>query len=188
MVLLLTLAAGARLLGDFSGVAKVLGCDLVAIEGGAMNTDLSERQIECLKLVANGVTSSKVIADRLGLAPSSVDNYLSRAARQLGVRGREEAALAFLAFRADLDEGGRQSSVQASVSRSSGLATRPEMLRLWLVAAVRWLLTVPPIGGGRHHLNWIEIIFSILKVAAVSLAIFATLALFGSGLVWLIGR
>jgi DNA-binding CsgD family transcriptional regulator len=144
---------------------------------------LSERQIECLRLVATGVTSSKVIADRLGLAPSSVDNYLSRAAQQLGVRGREDAAAAFLSGDSD-----GQTSVQSSVSRSSRVAASSELVRDRVVAALRWLLAVPPVGGGQHRFNRIEIAFSILKVAAVALAFFTSLVLLGSGLVWLMGR
>ncbi|WP_242146962.1 helix-turn-helix domain-containing protein [Sphingomonas sp. BAUL-RG-20F-R05-02] len=149
-----------------------------------MTTGLSERQIDCLRLVAAGVTSSKVIAGQLGLAPSSVDNYLSRAARQLGVSGREEAAKAFV----DAGGGVQPNSVQASVSRFAGLVLEPEVRRLSAVTALRWLLTVPPIGGGEHRLNRVEIAFSILKVAMVSLAVFAALVLLGSGLVWLMGR
>lgn len=149
-----------------------------------MNTGLSERQIECLRLVAGGVTSSKVIADRLGLAPSSVDNYLSRAAQQLGARGREEAAAAFLLA----ESGAGQTSVSASVSRISRLVRQLELLRDRVVAALRWLLAVPPIGGGQHRFNRVEIAFSIMKVAAVSFAVFAALVLLGSGLVWLMGR
>lgn len=149
-----------------------------------MATGLSERQIECLRLVAAGVTSSKVIADRLGLAPSSVDNYLSRAAQQLGVRGREEAAAAFMGG----ESGAELISVRPSVSRFSSLVRPFELLRDRVVAASRWLLSVPPIGGGEHRFKRIEIVFSILKVAAVSLAVFAALVLLGSGLVWLMGR
>lgn len=149
-----------------------------------MSTKLSERQKECLRIVATGVTSSKVIANRLGLAPSSVDNYLSRAAQQLGARGREEAAAAFL----NAESAPEPPSVPPSVSRSPRLARSLGLLRDRVVAALRWLLKVPPIGGGQHHFNRVEIAFAILKVAVVSLAVFAALVLLGSGLVWLMGR
>ena len=148
-----------------------------------MSNGLSDRQIECLRLVASGVTSSKVIADRLGLAPSSVDNDLSRAAAHLGARGREEAAAAFVA-RHDRPE----SSVQRPVSRFPGLAAGAENVRSALVAAMRWLLDVPPIGGSQHQLNRTGIVFSILKVAVVSISVFAVLVLFGAGLLWLMDR
>lgn len=151
-----------------------------------MKRGLSERQVECLQLVAEGVTSSKVIADRLGLAPSSVDNYLSRAASELGVKGREEAAAAF-ARNASLD-GDASGSVRSSVSRNEHLAHPPVVARSRAVAAFRRLLDLPPIGGGEHRFNRIEILFSILKIAVVSLAALTALVLFGSGLVWLMGR
>lgn len=149
-----------------------------------MIPSLSDRQIECLRLVAQGVTSSKVIADRLGLAPSSVDNYLSRAAASLGVRGRDEAAAAFLAAEA----AAQQHSVRASVSRTPDLADDTKSGGNGVVTAVRWLLTLPPIGGGRHDLNRVEIVFSILKVAVFSFSVFTALVLLGSGLLWLIDR
>ncbi|RXD04892.1 LuxR family transcriptional regulator [Sphingomonas sp. UV9] len=153
-------------------------------ENHGIAAGLSERQIECLRLVAAGVTSSKVIADRLGLAPSSVDNYLSRAAQQLGVRGRDEAAAAFLS----IENGVELNSVQPSVSRSSRLVGPIGLLRGRVVAASRWLLAVPPIGGGLHRFNRVEIAISILKVAALALSFFTALVLLGSGLVWLMGR
>lgn len=149
-----------------------------------MNEGFSERQRQCLRLVAEGVTSSKLIADRLGLAPSSVDNYLSRAALQLGVRGREEAAAAFIAA----GDGVQADSVRHSVSRISEVAAISGSSTHGFVAAMRRLLAVPPIGGGEHRFNRIEIAFSILKVAMVSLSVFATLVLLGSGLVWLLNR
>lgn len=153
-----------------------------------MTAGLSQRQIECLRLVAEGITSSKLIADRLGLAPSSVDNYLSRAAHQLGVRGREEAAAAFLALQVAPNQDSAESSVLRSVSRPEALVPSAKTTSVGPVAALRWLLAVPPIGGAQHRFNRIEILFSILKVAAVSLAVFAALVLLGSGLVWLMGR
>ena len=157
---------------------------MAEIEKPGTRPGLSARQIDCLRLMAQGVTSSKVIADRLDLAPSSVDNYLSRAAQHLGVRGREEAAAAFL----KLDREPGPPSVYASVSRTGRVADPAATPLQRAVAATRWLLAVPPIGGGRHRFNRVEIAFSILKVAAVSLAVFAALVLLGSGLVWLLGR
>jgi DNA-binding CsgD family transcriptional regulator len=143
--------------------------------------DLSDRQIECLKLVAEGVTSSKAIAGRTGLSPSSVDNYLSRAAAILRVQGREAAAAAWIAHRSMHDN-----SVSQSVSRTRNLASLLKNRLSWVVTGVRWLLTVPPIGGRRHTLNRIEIILSILKVAVVSFTIFIVIVLVGAGLLWLL--
>jgi len=140
--------------------------------------------MQCLRLVADGVTSSKLIADRLGLAPSSVDNYLSRAALQLGVRGREEAAAAFISAETST----KGNSVRPSVSRISRITGTPTSSTHPSVAALRGLLAIPPIGGGEHRFNRVEIMFSILKVAMVCLSVLAALVLLGSGLVWLMNR
>lgn len=51
---------------------------------------LSPRQLECLALVAEGLTS-KEIARRLSLSPSTVDSHISAAVRQLGCVTRAEA-------------------------------------------------------------------------------------------------
>ena len=144
--------------------------------------DLSDRQIECLRFVAEGITSSKAIADRTGLSPSSIDNYLSRAAVVLGVQGREAAAQRLI----ELQQAQGESSVSPSVSRFSRLARAPNRGVHGAATAVRWLLSVPPIGGRRHDLNRIEILFSILKIAVVSFTIFLVIVLIGAGLLWLL--
>lgn len=51
---------------------------------------LSERQFDCLKLVADGLSSAEV-ARRLGLSPRTVDEYLRDACARLGVRTRVQA-------------------------------------------------------------------------------------------------
>lgn len=58
---------------------------------------LTERQRDCLRLVANGY-QSKEIAKRLGLTPNTVDQYLREALRTLGVSRRVEAARLLTAF------------------------------------------------------------------------------------------
>lgn len=57
---------------------------------------LSAREIQVLKLVVEGCTS-KVIAQRLGVLPSTVDTYRSRAMAKLGVS--DVPALVRLAIR-----------------------------------------------------------------------------------------
>jgi DNA-binding CsgD family transcriptional regulator len=51
---------------------------------------LSERQLDCLKFVAAGLSSPK-IARRLGISPRTVDEYVADACLKLGVRTRVEA-------------------------------------------------------------------------------------------------
>lgn len=52
---------------------------------------LSERQRQCMELVAQQRTS-KEIARALDLSPSTVDNHIQAAMERLGVRSRAEAA------------------------------------------------------------------------------------------------
>lgn len=57
---------------------------------------LSERQRQCLALVACGYTS-KEIARELGLSPSTIDNHLAQAVMRLGCSSRAVAAKIYLA-------------------------------------------------------------------------------------------
>lgn len=52
---------------------------------------LSDRQRECLRLVAQGYTS-KEIGRMLGLSPSTIDNHIRLATERLGVTNRMAAA------------------------------------------------------------------------------------------------
>lgn len=52
---------------------------------------LSERQVQALALVARGFTS-KEIARKLLISPSTVDNHIRAAVDKLGARNRHEAA------------------------------------------------------------------------------------------------
>jgi LuxR family transcriptional regulator of spore coat protein len=51
---------------------------------------LSEREVDCLRLASDGLSSPK-IARVLGLSPRTVDEYLSSACLKLGVRTRIQA-------------------------------------------------------------------------------------------------
>jgi DNA-binding CsgD family transcriptional regulator len=57
---------------------------------------LSEKEIECLELVATNHTS-KEIARSLGVSPHTVDQRMRSAQRKLGVTSRAEAARLFVA-------------------------------------------------------------------------------------------
>lgn len=53
---------------------------------------LSTRQIDCLKLVAEGL-SSQEIARKLSLSPRTVDDYIASGCARLGVRTRVQAVV-----------------------------------------------------------------------------------------------
>ena len=65
---------------------------------GRAESRLSNRERECLELVARGLRS-KQIAHLLGLSPRTVDLHVARAMRRLGATSRMEAV--FLAQKAD---------------------------------------------------------------------------------------
>jgi len=141
--------------------------------------DLSDSQIRCLELVLRGVTSSKAISIHTDLSPSSIDNYLQRSAKVLGAANRIEAAVRYAELKQQED-----TSVSRSVSRLGRVVRLIRIGFHQIVTGVRWLFSPPPIGGRKHDLTRIEIVFSILKVAAVSLAVFASLVLVGATMLW----
>jgi DNA-binding CsgD family transcriptional regulator len=53
---------------------------------------LTERQLECLKLVRDGNSSSR-IADILGISAYVVNEHIAKACRRLNVRTRMQAVL-----------------------------------------------------------------------------------------------
>ena len=59
--------------------------DLPAID------DLTDRQVECLRLIGDGM-SSKEIGRALGISPSTVDNHIHAAVAKLHVKNRWQAA------------------------------------------------------------------------------------------------
>jgi two-component system, NarL family, response regulator LiaR len=61
-------------------------------EGTAVASQLSEREVEVLKLLAGGLTNAE-IADRLFLTRGTVRNYVSSILTKLGVEDRTQAAL-----------------------------------------------------------------------------------------------
>ena len=65
---------------------------------------LAPRHRECLRLVRQ-LKSSKQIAVELGIAPGTVDGYLTEAAEIIGVRGRAAAANALAEHEAALRQG-----------------------------------------------------------------------------------
>jgi DNA-binding NarL/FixJ family response regulator len=63
---------------------------------GARPEDLlSRRELEVLALIAEGATNAQ-IAERLVIAPSTVESHVKRILRKLGARNRTEAAARYL--------------------------------------------------------------------------------------------
>ncbi len=71
---------------------------IVAPNDGAPDAGrLSEREVEVLTLIADGLTNAQ-IAERLYLSPKTVMHHSSHIYRKLGVRGRAEAAAQAIRF------------------------------------------------------------------------------------------
>lgn len=71
---------------------------------GPRSTDrLSSRQLECLQLTADGLTSGE-IGRRLGLSARTVDEHLLLACRALGVRTRVQAVVVLVRAGAGVTE------------------------------------------------------------------------------------
>jgi DNA-binding CsgD family transcriptional regulator len=64
---------------------------------------LSDRQFECLRLAATGL-SSPGIAEQIGISPRTVDEHLAAACEALGVRTRIQAVARFAKVERELSE------------------------------------------------------------------------------------
>lgn len=145
---------------------------------------LSERQKQCLRLVAQGQTS-KEIAPVLDTTPGVVDNYIQAAVRLLGVTSRREAARCLIDWEMGM--------VQRLHVQPPAVATEPiytdledaptresdtSPLRSGLVRKVaKWLLG--QVGGSRHDRSAAQSLLAIGVVALVTSALLAcTIAIF----------
>lgn len=81
------LAAAIR---TVAGGGRAIPADLAAAAGEIGRDPLTDRERDTLRLAEEGL-SNKAIADRLGLSPGTVRNYLSDAAGKLGAVNRIEA-------------------------------------------------------------------------------------------------
>ena len=132
-----------------------------------INQRLSDPQRECLRLVANGL-SSKEIAQRTNLSPQTVDQYLSKAANLLGATNRREAARRFL----DLEDGPfRKSEFKTETVADSEILAKVGVSTgdgRWQRIRQMAGQIFPPIGGQRHTLTLNQNILAILRIAVVS--------------------
>lgn len=126
---------------------------------------LSESQRMCLRLVAEN-KSSKEIAIETGLSPQTVDQYLARAASLLGVSNRRDAARRF----ADLSTDAlfRKSELKtAAIANTNEMDTlNPSLIEetgrsIW----DRIARLLPAIGGERHDLTAVEVVYAVLRLS-----------------------
>lgn len=143
------------------------GDDLV--EWRAQLTDV---QIRCLRLVAEGYTS-KEIAKQLGLSPMTVDQYLHRAKKVIGAPDRRTAARRV--FEAQSDGTFKPFELKAAAvaepSQDMALPAVPSGETQTDTAADQWQtgLGYPPLGGIRSDLDATQKTRVILRIAGLSL-------------------
>jgi DNA-binding CsgD family transcriptional regulator len=124
---------------------------------------LTDRQKDCLRLVARGYTS-KEIGRQLDLSPSTVDNHILAATQLLGAMSRAEAGriLASAEVRQKIPS---QPAALADPAISGLLSGSAEAPALSVFDRRMWKL--PPVGGRDNDLGAIEKTIRIIQVAAV---------------------
>lgn len=127
--------------------------------------DLSASQQQLLRLVAEGVTASKELAQLTDIKPSTIDTYLGNAAVALGVTGRKAAAKRFAEleekskFESKFGRIGFVPSLVFAIRKASGQAGR----RVW-----RFFFGLP-LGGTEHEFGWYRILLEMFRVAIVGI-------------------
>jgi DNA-binding CsgD family transcriptional regulator len=106
---------------------------------------LSERQRQCLELVAKGYTS-KEIGRQLGLSPSTIDSHVSGALERLNMSDRGEASRLV-----------RESQKLNRSAMPTGEASGRSPLRL------------PPLGGVENNLSPRRRVWHIVQIALIGI-------------------
>jgi DNA-binding CsgD family transcriptional regulator len=138
---------------------------------------ITERQQDCLTLVSQGYTS-KEIGRQLGLSPSTVDNHILAAMQALGESSRAAAARKFMAL-TNRQKMPSESHSLAEPAKTASIHPNAEA-NAWAHLG-KLAFALPPIGGHRNDLDWVERTFRIFQVAVLSLGIFLSLAVIIAG-------
>ncbi|NJM50852.1 MAG: helix-turn-helix transcriptional regulator [Sphingomonadales bacterium] len=172
---------------------------------GKKQPKLTDGQKECLRLVDQLLTS-KEIARQLDISPFTVDQRLDAARRKLNAGTRKEAARIFAALdkmplserlvyeappvehpaypvnlnRSNKLEGGNSEHIKTNNTEwvlFRGLGEEGKLLRL----------TLPALGGDRHHFSKLEIVSAIIKTALFSIISISALTIIIVGLMKVLG-
>jgi DNA-binding CsgD family transcriptional regulator len=138
---------------------------------------LTERQKDCLRLVAHGYTS-KEIGRTLDLSPSTVDNHILAAVQTIGAANRSEAGR-ILASQETRQKLPRESLGLAESGLKGLLSVPAEAQALTMYDRRFWSL--PPIGGQKNDLDITEKSIRIIQVAAVGFGTVISLTLLIAG-------
>lgn len=151
-------------------------------------TRLTERQKDCLRLVARGYRS-KEIGRLLGISYTTVDNHVRLALEIMGASDRGEAARALAAYEAVTRDGANQTltSHAAAIAAAPGSPDQGwqevqdgQRKNFW-----HWL-GLPPLGGRADDLSHQTTTVSILKIAAFALTVMVALTLIVAFVLWVL--
>lgn len=138
---------------------------------------LTERQKDCLRLVAQGYTS-KEIGRVLDLSPSTIDNHILAAVQSLNANSRGEAAR-FLASMETRQKLPREPDALVD-GHFSGMTSTPTKAPVLSIFG-RGIWTLPPLGGHRNALDTSERTIRVIQVAAVGFGTMMGLTLLIAG-------
>lgn len=138
---------------------------------------LTERQKDCLRLVAQGYTS-KEIGRALDLSPSTVDNHILAAVQAMSAASRGEAAR-YLASEETRQKIPREPDALAEPQFSALLSDPAKAPALSIFGRTIW--TLPPVGGQINALDASERTLRIVQVAAVGFGTMMGLTLLIAG-------
>ena len=138
---------------------------------------LTERQKECLRLVAQGYTS-KEIGRNLDLSPSTVDNHILTAVQSMSANSRGEAArsLASIEARQKLPRETMALAESAQAELSLASTANPA-----LTISGQKIWSLPPLGGQVNELDRAQRSLRIVQVAAVGFGTVMSLTLLIAG-------
>ncbi len=148
----------------------------ISAESDRLNR-LTERQRDCLSLVAQGFTS-KEIGRQLGLSPSTVDNHILAAMQVLDSSSRGAAARTMTNAMARQNLPSQPSALAKSIS---GFKPNSETERKDWFHVGKLVLAVPPLGGRKNDLDGTERTIRIFQVAALSLGLMLSITLVIAG-------
>lgn len=149
---------------------------------------LSERQKQCLELVAQGCTS-KQIGRVLNLSPSTVDNHLSVALERLGVSNRDAAAEIFIygsqLIGSDTTDKYVTARSRLSVPSQWRIETKDKVKR---PDYLKTLFSLPTLGGRDHNLSQRRRFFHVIQIMFVAMMAFSAITITIAGMVHLFSR
>lgn len=138
---------------------------------------LTDRQKDCLRLVAQGFTS-KEIGRLLDLSPSTVDNHITMAVQLLGAPSRGAAARALAG--AEVGQYLPSQSADLADSGDSAMNCSKAEGKAHGIFGQR-LLILPPVGGKKNDLDGTSRTLRILQVAVLATASAIALTILISG-------